>query len=97
MNPALAKFPASISAVYAEEGRATEIFSRGLYRIDGFQVLRLFERAVPKRSSFCSTQHRSSSISWSLLYPCLRHDNLNFHISQPFAALDATRGGRTTV
>jgi hypothetical protein len=68
--------------------------SSGLYRIDEFQVLRLFERVVPRGVVFARLSTvRHQFRGGSCIRP--RHYNLNFHSSQTAATFDASRGGAT--
>jgi len=66
--------------------------SRGLYRLDEFQVFRLSKRVVPRGVDFV----RRSTVRHQLRGgSCIRtrYYNLSFHSSQTSALFDASRGG----
>lgn len=65
--------------------------SPGLYCIDEFQVLRLFERVIPRGVALArlSTVRHQFSGDSSIR---ARHYNLNFHSNKTSAAFDASRG-----
>jgi hypothetical protein len=65
--------------------------SRGVYRIDEFQVLRLFERIIPGGVVFArlSTVRHPFRDGSSIR---ARRYNLNFHSNKTSVAFDASRG-----
>ena len=68
--------------------------SRGLYRIDKFQVFGLFERVAPRGVVFAPLTAVGHQFRVRSCIPCIRarHDGLNFHASQTAVFLDTSRG-----